>query len=96
MEITNLEINILYFMCDPHNGLPPTERIDSKAIFNEFSDIPEGSIESAIDTMANDRLITIDPTGATVAITKNGIDRLESSLVCRIHHFDRCRCGRPA
>lgn len=94
MEITNLEINILYFICDPHNDRAHNGRIDSKDIFEEFSDIPPGSIESVIEAMARDRLVTIDAARMTVEITPNGVNRLQSSLACRIHHFDRCGCGR--
>jgi hypothetical protein len=94
MEITNLEINILYFICDPDNNRARSGRIDSKDIFEEFSDLPEGSIVYVMEAMARDRLITMDAARTAVEITLNGVNRLKSSLACRIHHFDRCGCGR--
>lgn len=93
MQIANLEINILYFMCDPHSGQPQEGTIARGDIFDEFSDIPESTIESVIDSMVADGLIIVDRVRASVSITQNGINRLQSSLACRIHRFDRCRCS---
>jgi hypothetical protein len=94
MEITNLEINILYFICDPDSGRGRLGRIDRNDIFDEFSDIPDGIVETVIDKMAGDHLITTDAAHSTIEVTPNGVNRLQSSLACRIHHFDRCGCGR--
>jgi hypothetical protein len=94
MEITNLEINILYFICDPDSGQSRFGRIDSKAIFDEFSDIPDGIVETVIDKMSSDQLINMDAAHSTIEITPTGVNRLQSSLACRIHHFGRCGCGR--
>jgi hypothetical protein len=93
MEISNLEINILYFMCNPLNGQSRDGTIRSKDVFKEFSDIPDGSVITTINSMANDGLITIDRSRSRLSITANGISRLQSSIACRIHHFDSCRCS---
>jgi len=93
MEIANLEINILYFMCDPRSGPAQGGPVDARDIFDEFSDIPESTIESVIDSMAGDGLIAVDRARSRLSITSNGINRLQSSLACRIHRFDRCRCS---
>jgi hypothetical protein len=47
-----------------------------------------------IDKMAGDHLIAMDAAHSTIEITPNGVNRLQSSTACRIHHFDRCGCGR--
>ena len=93
MEINNLEINILYFMCNPINGQIQDGAIDSKDVFEEFSDIPDGHVIAAIDAMAKERLILIDRSHSRLSITQSGINRLQSSIACRIHQFDRCQCG---
>jgi DNA-binding PadR family transcriptional regulator len=95
MEITNLEINILYFICHPQKGRARNGSVDRRDIFEAFSDIPEGSIKPVIDAMASDRLITVDTARSTVEITPTGVNRLQLALACRIHHFGRCGCGRP-
>ncbi|MFO7714061.1 hypothetical protein [Desulfosarcina sp.] len=92
MEINNLEINILYFMCNPINGQAEDGTIDSRDVFEQFSDIPAGSIMSAINSMVKNRLITTDPSRSRLWITAEGINRLQSSIACRIHQFDSCRC----
>lgn len=92
MEINNLEINILYFICNPLNGQVQKGAIDSKAIFEEFSDIPDGHVVVAIDTMARQNLIRIDRTHSRLSITQRGINRLQSSIACRIYDFDCCSC----
>jgi hypothetical protein len=94
MEINNLAINILYFMCKPLKGQSRNGTISSRDVFKEFSDIPDSNVMSAINSMANDRLITIDRKRAQLSITASGISRLQSSIACRIHKFDSCRCDR--
>jgi hypothetical protein len=88
MEINNLEVNILYFMCNPLNGQVQDGAIDSKAIFEEFSDIPDGHVIAAFDSMGRENLIVIDRTHSRLSITQSGINRLQSSIACRIHHFE--------
>ncbi len=92
MKMHNLEINILYSLCNPLNGQVQNGAIDSKAIFEEFSDIPNGQLVAAFDSMARENLIQIDRTHSRLSITQIGINRLQSSIACRIHDFDRCRC----
>ena len=92
MEINNLKINILYFMCNPLNGQVQDAAIDSKDIFEEFSDIPDGHVTAAIDAMAEEQLILVDRSRSRLSITASGINRLQSSIACRTHQFDRCRC----
>ena len=83
MKFNNLEINILYFMCNPLNGQLQDGTIRQDGIFEEFSDIPTRSITSAIDSMETDGLITIDR--SRLSITESGIKRLQSSIVCHIY-----------
>lgn len=89
MHIQNLEINILFFMCHP----PLDGNVVSRDLFDEFTDIPQGEMLSAIDAMAGDGLVTSDASRSHLSITAKGRHRLEQSLVCRIHQFDPCRCG---
>lgn len=93
MEIKNLKINILYLMCNPLNGQVQVGAIDSKDLFEEFSDIPDGHVIAAIDSMDKERLITVDRSRTRLSITESGINRLQSSIACRIHKFERCQCG---
>ncbi len=83
MKFNNLEINILYFMCNPLNGQLQDGTIRQDGIFEEFSDIPTRSITSAIDSMETDGLITIDR--SRLSITESGIKRLQSSIACHIY-----------
>jgi hypothetical protein len=92
MEINNLEINILYFMCNPLNGQLQDGTIRREGILEEFSDIPERIITSAIDSMRTDGLITIER--SWISITERGLNRLQSSIACHVHKFDSCWCGR--
>lgn len=98
MKFNNLEINILYFMCNPLNGQLRDGTIRQAVIFEEFSDIPKRSVASAIDSMETGGLITI--ARSRISITENGIHRLKSSIACHIYKFDSCECsgaiGRPS
>ena len=94
MNIRNLEINILFFICDSLNGQSEDGIAMVKDVFEDFSDIPEGELLSAINAMENEGLITINPSRACLSITEKGINRLQSSIVCRVHNFDPCQCGR--
>ena len=92
MKINNLEINILYSLCNPINGQVQDGAVDSKDIFEEFSDIPADQVIAAIDSMANSRLIRMDRAHSRLSITQSGIHRLQSTIACRVYQFDRCRC----
>ncbi|MCB2146250.1 MAG: hypothetical protein KQI81_07220 [Deltaproteobacteria bacterium] len=92
MEINNLEINILYFMCNPLNGQLRDGTIDREGLLEEFSDLPERSVISAIDSMITDGLISIER--SWISITEKGINRLQSSIACHVFKFDSCGCGR--
>jgi len=91
MKFNNLEINILYFMCNPLNGQLQDGTIRQAGIFEEFSDIPKRSVASAIDSMETEGLIAI--ARSRISITENGIHRLKSSIACHIYRFDSCECG---
>ena len=93
MEVYNLEINILYFICNPLSGQLQDGTINPAGIYDEFSDLPNRSITAVIASMETDGLITVDRSRSRLSITENGINRLQSSLACRIHQFDSCGCG---
>lgn len=95
MNIRNLDINILYYLCDrlPQNGDKQQIAIDT--IFEEFSDIPESEIDSVIRSMTIDRLIAIDETRSWLSMTEHGLNRLRSSVACRISPFEPCACSNP-
>ena len=95
MQIHNLDINILYFLCDPRNLRQAQASCDIVDVVTEFSDIPAAEIVAAIRSMADEGLLNIHLQGSRVTITPGGIHRLRSSIACRIHHFERCRCGSP-
>lgn len=92
MIINNLEINILYYLCDPLNGQVQDAAIDSKEILEAFADIPDDHVIAAMDSMAKARLILMDHDHSRLSITPSGINRLQSTIACRLHHIDRCRC----
>ena len=94
MKIHNLEINILYCLCDPLHGVHEDLSSAVADIVDALSDIPVGQLMSTIRAMAGDGLITIDRYGNRLAITDGGINQLQSTIACRVHRFDRCRCGR--
>jgi hypothetical protein len=93
MPIQNLEINILFTMCDPRIKRVETGTVQSRELFDEFSDIPEKEILFAIDAMVNKGLITRDTPRSQLSVTPSGINRLKSHTACRVHHFDQCDCG---
>ena len=95
MEINNLEINILYFMCNPLNGHFQDGTINPAGIYEEFSDLPNRSVTAVIESMETDGLITVDRSRFRLSITENGINRLQSSIACQIYRFESCECGRP-
>jgi hypothetical protein len=94
MKIHNLEINILYCLCDPIHGGHEDQSKAVADIVDTFSDIPVEQLMSTIRNMTGDGLITIDRYGNRLTITDAGINQLQSTIACRIHRFDRCRCGR--
>lgn len=89
MQIQNLEINILYHMCHP----PTDGTIVNRDLFDEFADIPQGEMLSAIDAMVGDGLVIRDASRTRLSVTPKGRRRLQHSVACRIHPFDPCRCG---
>ena len=78
MKINNLEVNILYFICNPLNGELQDGTINQRGLLEEFSDLPERSVTAAIDSMESDGLIRIDRSRSRLSITENGISRLQS------------------
>jgi ABC-type nickel/cobalt efflux system permease component RcnA len=94
MPIHNLEINILFIMCDPRIDRVETGTVQSRELFIEFSDIPEEEIQSAIDAMVKQGLIMSDTPRSQLSVTPLGINRLKSHTACRVHHFDQCGCGQ--
>jgi len=93
MKINNLEINILYLMCNPLSGELQDGTINQSGLLEEFSDLPSRSVTAVIESMKADGLITIDRPRSRLSITENGINRLQSSIACHIHQFDSCGCG---
>ena len=93
MKINNLELNILYFICNPLNGELQDGTVDQSGIYEEFSDIPESNLSAAIDSMETDGLISTDRPGSRISITENGLNRLQASIACHIFKFDSCSCG---
>lgn len=94
MEIMNLDINILYFVC--HDDQPePAGASRYQDVLEAFADIPPGHIRAVIDAMVADGLVTLNPTETRLTVTEKGILHLQASLPCQIHPFDSCRCGRP-
>ena len=95
MEIMNLEINILYFLCSPDTGQGASSRngaITTDQLFAGFADIPAESLRQALRSMQADGLITMDRTGKRLAVTASGMHRLQSSVACQTYRFDGCRC----
>lgn len=93
MNIVNLEVNILYFLCSPGDEHRTPGIAEREDVHREFADIPERNIAMAIATMVESGLVTVDPSGATIHATDNGIQRLQASIACRVHPFTPCRCG---
>ena len=93
MQINNLNINILYFVCNPTRGQEADGTARYEDVVNAFSDIPESNISAVISSMIADKLISMGPSRRRITITKNGIHRLQASVACRIHRFDGCQCG---
>ena len=95
MEIMNLEINILYFLCSPDAGNREPDQIgpmEIRRVINAFSDIPEKNVRDTLQSMVGSGLITMDLKNRRLSIAQKGIARLQSSIACRTHRFDSCRC----
>ena len=96
MEIINLEINILYFLCSPETGegaSHQTGTMTTRRLFEGFADIPAESIRQALRSMQANGLIRMDAAETTVSVSENGMHRLQASIACRTYSFDSCRCG---
>jgi DNA-binding PadR family transcriptional regulator len=94
MNIRNLKINILFFICDSLNGHSENGSAMTKDVFEDFSDIPTGELLSAVNAMVDEGLITTSSSRAYLSITEKGINRLQSSIACRVNKFDHCQCGQ--
>ena len=94
MQIQNLGINILFFLCDSRVDRVAVGTAKLTDLLNELSDIPEGEIMYVISTMVGQDLITFDSSRSQLSITESGIGRLKSSVACRIQHYDHCKCGQ--
>ena len=90
MQINNLNINILYFMCNPDHGHNCGKNVIYADVVEAFTDLPETSVRTAIDGMCNENLISADGPQSRLSITRTGGQRLQASLACRIHHFGSC------
>lgn len=87
MQIRNLEVNILYHLCNPLNGREADGTATDKDLMNEFSDIPEKIVQSTIDTMIADELIRRNSSKPHLTITAKGIRQLQSSVVYRMQNL---------
>lgn len=96
MKVKNLDINILYYICDRLQKSKDDQEIAIDTIFEEFSDIPKSELNSAIRLMIDDRLIAIDKAQSRLSMTELGSKRLRSSLACRIGQFELCDCSNPS
>jgi hypothetical protein len=88
MQIQNLEINILYYLCNPLSGREEDGTAMDKDLVEKFSDIPEEAIQSAIDTMIADDLIRRNPPKSHLTITAKGLKQLRTSVAYHVHNFD--------
>ena len=88
MQIRNLEVNILYFLCNPLSGREEDGTALDQDLMDEFSDIPEDEIRFAIDAMVADELIRQNPSESNLTITAKGIKRLQSSVAYRMHNLN--------
>jgi hypothetical protein len=79
--------------CNPLNGRDQEGAIDGKDIIEAFSDAPARHVVAAIDSMAKARLIIMDPAQSRLSITQSGVNRLQSTIACRDHQFEHCRCN---
>jgi hypothetical protein len=93
MEIKNLEINILYHLCEHLEHGRSGHSVPRQMIVELFSDIPENQLDSAINTLAVKRLLQPHEHGARLSITREGIDYLQSTAICQISQPDECNCG---
>jgi hypothetical protein len=94
MNIQNLESNILFFICDSLNGHSENGSAMIKDVLEDFSDIPESELLSAVKAMVDEGLITTSSSRACLSITEKGINRVQSSIACRVNNFDHCQCGQ--
>ena len=88
MQIQNLEVNILYFFCNPMSGREEDGTAMDEDLMDEFSDIPKGSVQSTLNKMIADDLIRRNPSNSYLTITAKGIKQLRSSVAYRMHNFD--------
>ncbi|GAB6905043.1 hypothetical protein DESC_700150 [Desulfosarcina cetonica] len=95
MEIMNLEISILYFLCQTDLHRDPAGTGLYESVVHAFADIPQDDIRTIIDGMVANRLISLNSSGTRLTVTAEGVLHLQASLPCRIHAFDGCRCGLP-
>jgi hypothetical protein len=95
LDIKNLNINILHYICDHLQRNEDDHQIAIDLLGNEFSDIPKSELELAVDSLAEDQMINTDEARLRLSITRKGISHLRSSVACQTRQFAFCACGEP-
>jgi hypothetical protein len=82
MEFINLECNILYLLGASPKGSGTTTPLESRQIYNRFSDIPEKNIQAAIINLQNDGLLSTRGNGHKIFLTSKGLSQIETIDSC--------------
>jgi len=75
MEFNNLNPNILNVLHNEWRHLKSGESINSKKVFEVFSDIPAENIKYALYSMQRKGLIEIIPPGDKISLTRRGLSK---------------------
>lgn len=76
MKIKNLNKGILYLLRNKRSAWESKDPLETEAIYDKYSDIPNDNIEESLNALAQDGFIELSSDEHLASITRKGLDRL--------------------
>jgi hypothetical protein len=80
MKLKNLDMNILYYVCEKLTRRDRCGGFDTGLIYEKFSDIPDEEIEKNIQALVDRGWLRNDTKGSCVHLTKMGRSEIRSFI----------------
>ena len=77
MKFKNLERNILYLLGKEWLKSRTLSSLDTRWIFDKFSDIPDKNIYEALRTINEGGLVELTSNGRNIALTQKGLSKID-------------------
>jgi hypothetical protein len=77
MKFNNIERNILYLLGKEKLRSGNLGPLDSRWIFDQFSDIPEKNLKAALRSMQKEGLIKLTPNYRNITLTRKGLSKIK-------------------